>query len=311
MKIYCAGSEGYINQIQRIKEGFLELNHELSDIQSADLIYCNDPSTYSSEFKKINKKAKVIYNVLDLPPHCMNPKEYDLSRYTFIDVPWEKNFNPVELKTKLLDADIITCICEEVKWQLKNWCQLDSSVIFNPIKDVSWLNLKDEQKIKNKEGKRYKYLYVGRANDPNKRFDLVIKTIKELGDSFSDLAIIGSENPKWGDYYGIVEDKILNLFYNSVDYFFFPSAFKSLGLPALESIVAKTIPIVANDDPTTKDFWEPIGVEPDKISSYLLNQDWNKLAQKFVEEKREEYSIKFNKKSIAKNIINIYNQYNE
>ena len=71
MKIHCAGSEGYINQIQRIKEGFLELGCELTDIQSADLIYCNDPSAYSSEFKKINKKAKVIYNVLDLPPHCM------------------------------------------------------------------------------------------------------------------------------------------------------------------------------------------------------------------------------------------------
>jgi glycosyltransferase involved in cell wall biosynthesis len=311
MKIHCAGCEGYINQIQRIREGFLELGCELTNPESADLIYCNDPTVYSPEFKKNNKKAKIIYNVLDVPPSLMDSTKYDLSKYPPVIVPWEKNFDPLQFRIKLLDADIITCICEEVKWQLKNWCELDSFVIFNPIKDVSWLNLKDEQKIKNKEGKRYKYLYVGRANDPSKRFNLVSKTIQELGDSYSDLAILGPENPKWGHYYGVVEDKMLNLFYNSVDYFFFPSAFKSLGLPALESVVAKTIPIVTNDDPTTKDFWEPIGVDPNKISSYLLDENWNKLAQNFVEEKSEEYSIKFNKKSIAKNIINIYNQYNE
>ena len=310
MKIHCAGAEGYTNQIQRIREGFQELGYHTTDAESADLIYCNDPSVYSNEFKKINKNAKIIYNVLDLPPHCINPQKYDLSRYPFIDIPWERNFDPLDLKIKLLNADIITCICDEVKWQLKNWCGLDSSVILNPIKEVSFLNLKDKQKVINKEGKTYKYLYVGRANDPNKRFNLVYKTMKELNDPSSSLAVLGSENPGWGDYYGVVEDQVLNLFYNSVDYFFFPSAFKSLGLPALESIVAKTIPIVTNDDPVTKEFWEPIGVDPQKISSYLSDENWNRIAKKFVEDKSQEYSIKFSKINVAKNIINIYNQFN-
>lgn len=307
MKIYCAGAEGYINQIQRIREGFLELGHEITDIQSADLIYCNDPSVYSDEFKKINPKAKLIYNVLDLPPHCINHHKYDLSRYPFINVPWNRDFDPLKLKQSLLNADIITCICDEVKWQLKEWCHLDSFVIFNPIKEVSFLNLKIEDKIKNKQNIKYKYLYVGRANDPNKRFNLVYQTMKELNEPPSLLAILGSENPGWGDYYGMVEDRILNLFYNSVDYLFFPSAFKSLGLPALESIVTKTIPIVTNDDPVTKEFWEPIGVDPTNISSYLLNKDWNIMAKNFVEEKSIEYANKFNKKTIAQNIINTYN----
>jgi glycosyltransferase involved in cell wall biosynthesis len=310
MKIYCAGAENYINQIHRIREGFIELGHEITTPNVADIIYCNDPSVYSSNYREINPHAKIIYNVLDLPPHCIDPNKYDLSRYPFIDVPWQRNFDPRDLKERLLEADIITCICKEVEWQLKKWCKLDSYVIYNPIKEVSCLNLNEQEKLKNKQGVTYKYLYVGRANDPNKRFNLVYETMQKLNEPSSRLAVIGSENPGWGDYYGIVDDNILNLFYNSVDYFFFPSAFKSLGLPALESIVTKTIPIVANDDPTTKEFWEPIGVDINKIENYILNPDWNKYVQNFVNEKSEEYSRVFSKKEIAKNIINVYNNLN-
>jgi hypothetical protein len=311
MKIYCAGAENYINQIHRIREGFLELGHEIVDSKYADLIYCNDPSAYSSEFKKINPKAKIIYNVLDLPPHCIDPNKYNLSKYTFIEVPWKRDFDPLKLKNSLLEADIITCICDEVKWQIKEWCELDSFVIFNPIKDVSFLNLPEELKIRNRENKIYKYLYVGRARDPNKRFNLVYETMRKLNEPSSYLAVLGSENPGWGDYYGVVEDKILNLFYNSVDYLFFPSAFKSLGLPALESIVTKTIPIVTNDDPVTKEFWAPIGVDPLNIDLYLIDKDWNQMAKKFVEEKSVQYATIFYKKTIAQNIIKIYNSLHE
>jgi glycosyltransferase involved in cell wall biosynthesis len=135
--------------------------------------------------------------------------------------------------------------------------------------------------------------------------------MRKLNEPSSCLAVLGSENPGWGDYYGIVEDRILNLFYNSVDYLFFPSAFKSLGLPALESIVTKTIPIVTNDDPVTKEFWGPIGVDPLNISTYLLDNEWNKIAKEFVEANSSQYANKFYKKTIAQNIINIYNSLHE
>jgi len=305
MKIYCNGSANYVSQVQRIQEAFLKLGHTISDVANADLIYCNDPSGYSKDHRLINKKAKIIYNVLDLPPHCINPNKFDISRYTFINTSWARDFDPLQLKENLKNADIITCICDEVQWQLKNWCQLDSKVIHNPIKDVSFLNLSKEQKIKNKQGKTYKYLYVGRANDPNKRFYLIHEMMRKLNESPDSLAVLGSENPGWGDYYGVVEDKILNLFYNSVDYFLFPSAFKSIGLPALESVVTKTIPIVTNDDPTTKEFWSEIGVDHDKIAETILNEDWNIKAKNFVEKNSDIFKSKFDKTRIANNILNL------
>jgi hypothetical protein len=305
MNIYCAGSEHYINQIDRIRQGFLNIGHNLSNIEKADVIYCNDSSVYSNNYKEINKTAKLIYNVLDIPPHCIDSNLYDTSRYPNINFPI-KNFDPLKLKYDLQQADVITCICNEVKWQLESWCNINNAnVIYNPVKEVSFLNLTEEQKIKNKFQKRYKYLYVGRANDPNKRFNLVYDTMIKLNEKSSDLAVIGSENPGWGDYYGVVDDQTLNLFYNSVDYLFFPSAFKSQGLPALESIITKTIPIVLNDDPTTQEFWPNIGVEINNILKTLQSVEWNNKCKQFIEDNFLLYKTKFSKNQIAQNIISL------
>lgn len=305
MKIYCAGAEAYINQVDRIRSGFLELGHDLSTVEDCDLIYCNDPSSYDSSYKSKNKRAKIIYNVLDLPPHCIDGSKYDVTRYPYISTPWAKDFDPKSLAEKLRDCDLVTCICEEVQWQLKNWCDVNSKVIYNPIKDVSFLDLPEDKKITNQSGKKYKYLYVGRANDPNKRFDLVRRTMEILGDPSDSLAVIGTENPRWGDYYGVVSDEVLNTFYNSVEYFFFPSAFKSIGLPALESIVTKTKTIVCQDDPTSKEFWAEISVpsDPRLIADRIKNSQWNDLCLDFVNSYSDFYKVKFNKKSIAENIL--------
>tara|TARA_R110001592_G_C13133954_1_gene746794 strand:- start:1220 stop:2155 length:936 start_codon:yes stop_codon:yes gene_type:complete len=309
MNIYCAGAEAYINQIDRIRNGFISLGHQITNIEDADMIYCNDPSSYDLDFKNKNSKAKIIYNVLDLPPHCIDGDKYDISRYSYIDNPYGRSYDPLDLKEKLKGCDLVTCICEEVQWQLSNWCDLESKVIYNPIKNVSYLNLQDKDKIKNQRGQNYKYLYVGRANDPNKRFHIVAETIMKLGDPVDSLAIVGSENPRWGDYYGVVSDETLNLFYNSVEYFFFPSAFKSVGLPALESIVTKTKTIVCKDDPTSEELWSGIGVDssPDKIASSLNNPEWNDTCKNFVEKHSAQYKEKFSETSVAKNIIEEYN----
>ena len=308
MKIATFGARFFGGQISRIEEGFIELGHEI-EFECPELIFSNDPEFYEQayELKQKNSNAKLIFNVLDLPPHYMDYNKYDLSRYAHINNP-NRDFNIDKLTDWLKKADIITCICAEVQWQINNWCGLDSLVIFNPIKEVSFLNLSDNDKIKNKKGVPYKYLYVGRACDMNKRFDLVRETINKLGDGPDSLAIIGSENPRWGDYYGVLEDDALNYFYNSVDYLMFPSAFKSIGLPALESIVCQTVPIVTNDDPVTKEFWKEIGVDVNKISESISSQEWNDKAKLFVKNNSNFFKKRFSKSSIANNILDVYNK---
>jgi hypothetical protein len=209
----------------------------------------------------------------------------------------------------LAHCHAVTCICDEVKWQLKNWCKIDATTIYNPIKDVSHLDLSEDRKIRNPKGKPYKYLYVGRANDINKRFHIVRETMCQLGESPDLLAVVGSENPGWGDYYGVISDEHLEIFYNSVQFLFFPSAFKSIGLPALEAVVTKCIPIVCEDDPTTAEFFNEIGVSPDPriIAQTINNEEWLKNARHFVEKNSHLYHNKFNKIQIARNILSVFN----
>ena len=102
-----------------------------------------------------------------------------------------------------------------------------------------------------------------------------------------------------------LNDEILNYFYNSVEYLMFPSAFKSIGLPALEAVVCQTIPIVTNDDPVTKEFWAEIGVDANKIAESISNPDWNQKAKKFVKDSSDLYKQKFDKVTIAANILNL------
>jgi hypothetical protein len=305
MKIATFGARFFGGQISRIEEGFCKLGHEIN-FECPDVIFSNDPGFYEEAYKlkEKNPKAKLIFNVLDLPPHYIDGSKYDISRYPYINNP-NRDFNPEKIINWLKKADIITCICEEVKWQIKKWCGFDSVVIFNPIKDVSFLNLPLQNKAKNQRGIPYKYLYVGRACDMNKRFNLVYQAITKLGDPADSLAIIGSENPGWGDYYGVFEDEVLNYFYNSVEYLMFPSAFKSIGLPALEAVVCQTIPIVTNDDPVTKEFWAEIGVDANKIAESISNPDWNQKAKKFVKNNSDLYKQKFDKATIAANILNL------
>lgn len=304
IKIKCLGAEGYVNQIDRIREGMSFWS--VSADNDYTHIYCNDPSTYDQalELKKQNKNIKLIFNVLDLPPHIINPDKYDLSRYPFVEHNWNRNFDPMDLCAKLYQADYITCICKEVQWQLKNFCGLDSEVVYNPIKDVEPLTLNYKDKLLNKNGRPYRYLIVGRA-DPNKRHKLIYKACIDANIPFDSIAVVGSEYSGIGDYYGVVNDEILNLFYNTVDYLFFPSAFKSIGLPALEATICGAIPIVTDDDPCSFEFFNGIAVPPNKIGEYIVSEEWNKKANNFVKINGPIFKEKFDKKTIAKNIIDL------
>jgi hypothetical protein len=302
--IEAHGAEGEINQIDRIRKGLSQLgvksiNQNLGP--QTHLFYANDPSAYDKgiKFKKENPKCKLIFNVLDIPPHCLS-SNYDTSRYPYVPHNWPRNFDVISLTNKLKQADVITTICDDVTRQVREYCGLNAVTIYNPIKDVFPADISLT--------KQFKYLYVGRACDPNKRFQIVVDTLNYLGENPCLLAVAGTENPGFGTYLGKVDDGTLNILYNMVNFFFFPSAYKSIGLPALESVVCKTIPIVCSDDPCTSEFWAPIGLSsnPKDIAKAMIDPNWLGIANNFVSEMSPIYKQKFDKKSIAMNILNAY-----
>ena len=287
IKVSIFGSDGYVCQIPRIKEGMQELGHVVTN-DKPDLIYSNDPRGYeeSIKLKEKNPNSYLILNFLDIPWHIPN----------------------VEEQTKLLVkkyfsiADSITTISFKVQKDLSKFYNKKITVIYNPIKDV-YLN-KDIKK-------NNIFLYVGRVFDPVKRFKLVKESLSKIKDGENNLKVCGLKNPNFGKYLGIIKDQELNTIYNSSKFVLLPSMAEGLGLPMIESMVCGSIPITCSDNLTAKEF-SPSNFTCEPNSQSLISKI-NELDKDYDVYRNtalklgEKYKKKFNKKSIAENIINIFN----
>ena len=282
MKISVFGMSPFSNLI---KEGFTKLGHEISD-ENPELIYANDPRGYKEaiQIKKKYKEAPLIFNLLDIPWHMPN----------------------IQQQTKLLvnqflnQADFVSVISLKVKKDLSQFFNKKIHVIYNPIKDVYY----DEKILKNNM-----FLFVGRANDPIKRFDLVRDTLIKIKDGIKKIKVCGAENPNFGNYLGYVSDEELNNLYNSTQFVLLPSKAEGIGLPMIESMICGALPITCSDNETAKEFLPRDFIcapNPKSMLEHikkLENEYANKRNLAFEFGKR--YKEKFNKSSIAKNILNI------
>ncbi len=282
MKISVFGMSPFSNLI---KEGFTKLGHEISD-ENPELIYANDPRGYKEaiQIKKKNKEVPLIFNLLDIPWHMPN----------------------IQQQTKLLvnqflnQADFVSVISLKVKKDLSQFFNKKIHIIYNPIKDVYY----DEKILKNNM-----FLFVGRANDPIKRFDLVRDTLIKIKDGIKKIKVCGAENPNFGNYLGYVSDEELNNLYNSTQFVLLPSKAEGIGLPMIESMICGALPITCSDNETAKEFLPRDFIcapDPKSILEHikkLENEYANKRNLAFEFGKR--YKEKFNKSSIAKNILNI------
>ncbi len=268
-----------------IKEGFEKLGHEISN-ENPELIYANDPRGYKEAIlvKTKYKNAPLTLNILDIPWHMPN----------------------IQQQTKLLvnqfliQADFVSTISLKVKKDLSQFFNKKIHVIYNPIKDVYY----DEKILKNNM-----FLFVGRANDPIKRFDLVRDTLIKIKDGIKKIKVCGAENPNFGNYLGYVSDEELNNLYNSTQFVLLPSKAEGIGLPMIESMICGALPITCSDNETAKEFLPRDFIcEPNPKS---MLEHIKKLENEYVNKRNlafefgKKYKEKFNKSSIAENILNI------
>ena len=223
-----------------------------------------------------------------------------------MDIPW--HMPNIENQTKLLikhflsKADFITVISFKVQNDLAKFTNIKTKVIYNPIKDVFYDN-----NIK----KNNNFLYVGRANDPIKRINLVKESLSKIRNEIDIVKICGSENPGFGNYLGLISDSELNKLYNSSKFLLLPSKAEGLGLPMIESMICGAIPITCSDNLTAKEFSPAEFIcEPnaESIISKIekLDKEYENNRQKAIQVGKK-YKIQFDKINIAKNIINIFN----
>ena len=287
IKVSIFGADGYTCQIPRIKEGMKSMGHILSE-EDPDLIYANDPTGYKKAIL-LNKKYPNSYLMLN-----------------FLDVPW--HFPNVNKQTKLLvehflsKANMVTVISFKVKRDLSKFLDKKIEVIYNPTKDVFY-----DKNIK----KNNNFLYVGRANDPVKRINLVKESLLKINNAVKEIKICGSENPSFGNYMGVISDVELNKLYNSSKFVLLPSKAEGIGLPMIEAMICGAIPITCTDNLTAEEF-SPTEFICDPNPESIVNKI--KELDKEYENKRkiaiklgEKYKIKFCKKSVAKKIVDIFN----
>ena len=287
IKISIFGADGYTCQMPRIKEAMQNLGHILSE-DSPELIYSNDPTGYEKAMllKKKFPNSFLIFNFLDVPWHMPN----------------------VDKQTKLLvehflaKSDAVTAISYKVKKDLAKFFDKKIEVIYNPIKDVFY----DESIKKNNT-----FLYVGRANDPVKRTNLLKQAFSKTVNGIIDIKICGSEDPGFGTYLNVVSDQELNKLYNSSKYLLLPSKAEGLGLTMIEAMICGSLPIACSDNETAKEFLPKDFIcEPnaqsilDKIEE--LNKEYD-AKRKLALEYGKKYKIQFDKINVAKNILSVFN----
>lgn len=298
MRIALFGADGFTCQLPRIKQGFEELqpyfevdmNPDVNNSYPYDLAYCNNPP-----FDKMLKcYADVkIGNVLDIPEHLIENGQF-------------KREDLIKLKTSLSQCDAITAISHTTKNQMKKWLNLNvDKVVYNPIKPV----------VKNRvNALRPSFLYVGRANDPNKRFHL-IREMFEIGrkidsDLFDplNLTVIGSENPNFGTYLGVVTDEKLNYYYNSHKFLLFPSRVEGIGLPMIEAALCGCMPITCNDNKCAREFMNnKFSCDPNPRSMVDEVLKWNEYSANMFNGYNNAFSI-FRPKKVAQSILDVYNK---
>ena len=287
IKISIFGADGYTCQMPRIKEAMQSLGHILSE-DSPDMIYSNDPTGYEKamRLKKKFPSSFLIFNFLDVPWHMPN----------------------VDKQTKLLvehfltKSDAVTAISYKVKEDLAKFLNKKIEVIYNPIKDVFY----DESIKKNNT-----FLYVGRANDPIKRINLLKQALLKTRNGIKKIKICGSEDPGFGTYLNVVSDQELNKLYNSSKYLLLPSKAEGLGLTMIEAMICGSLPITCSDNETAKEFLPKDFIcEPNSQSILNKIEELNKeydVKRKLALKYGKKYKIQFDKMSIAKKILSIFN----
>lgn len=232
MRISVLGSDGTILcQLQALRDAFTALGHTVHTKQylDPDLAFTFVGNGPYETYLMSAKDRPFIFNVLDLCPHCADHQDI-LRRFA----------------AQLPAAAKVTTISKSVQSQLITLCDIQSEVIYYPMKPVTNTRTKKHP---------YRVALVGRTSDPNKRCGVAVMALVRAGFKESEVVIVGPEYPGWGTRLGTVSDEVLNEIYNSVDYVMMLSKEEGIGLPGPEAACAGALPIVLPDLSTYDEFW--------------------------------------------------------
>lgn len=280
MNISTFASRCVTSQINRIEEGFRFHGHIINECKP-DLVYANDIGHWNQALALYSQfpNSKCILTVLDLPTHLPEDCAGQVEKVKEVKENWP------EVK--------ICTISKKVQSDVLELCGVESTVIYQPIKDITNLGIgwKD---------RKIDYLVVGRNHDKGKgHLDVTIPAIVKMHGDISKLYTVG-EGFLGAHNLGQVSDDQLNTIYNNTKYVFCPSSFEGLGLQLIESFAAGAIPISYRWHPTAAEF----------INKRLIFNSVDDIIEFIGRNQMEYFDLennidKFRKEQIAENILNV------
>lgn len=294
MKILTYGADAAWCQLPRINKGFESLGHQLtSNPIEADMIYANDFARFGVAIgaHTLNPKAKLILNVLDVPEH--NISDFDLDG-----------------TAKLLAmAGAVTSISEFTKFQVKKYFNMESTVIYQPIMPIE----------KNNSEKLYKYIFVGRKYDANKRVAIGVHALWLLGVKGEEVGMVGHEPVDWGVRVGLLDESLMSSIYNGADFSLSLGHIEGLNLPVVEAMAAGIIPVVCNDLTTREELlpsslfpeYNDVSATASSVSLFIArfmqdNDEKQRMKERIYSHYRNNLEEKFKPTSVAQKIIDTY-----
>jgi glycosyltransferase involved in cell wall biosynthesis len=305
VKVHCVGARGQSTQIERIEAGFVQLGHEITPhVSEGDIVYSNNLWSDQLIADKLagRIRGKYIQNVLDLAPHI---PDFPLGR----------------ARDQLRHADAITTISTFVQNGVHNRLGLESTVVYNPIKDVVRDDAAGTTAASDSQNRYpYRFMFCGRVNDPAKRCALGAAALQIIGVSPLEVVTVGSEPPFYGGmYWGIATDAALTDLYHTADFVLMPSASEGMGLPAIEAAAVGAIPVICRDLVTREEFFpssvfpEYLVVEPEPrsiaafIARYLNNrEEMAAFKARLKKHFAQNWARKLSGRGVAEAILKVY-----
>lgn len=295
MKICVLAADGtQLCQAKQLRAGFADLGHtpiiDYTDPDTSFVFVGNGPYDSYVDLAR-SKQRKVLFNVLDLAPHC--PEHLDIV---------------ARLKTQLPLASKTTTISKTVAAEIAEKCEVKAEVIYYPMKDVRFTG--------EKKYPQFKVLCAGRLRDPNKNTSATVMALIRAGFNESEVAMVGPEFPGWGTNLGVVSDEKLNDLYNSVDYVISLAVNEGIGLVPVEGAICGVIPIISPRLSTYNEFWAdtPMGIHyqsltsPDSIAQLIRSiendKEWKASLKAQIREHGERvFRPLFDRTEVAKRIM--------
>lgn len=286
MYITTFGSKHFLGQLPIIIQSLRDLGHIVDTPSNApELIYSNDLGGYEESYQtwlKYNRAPKLILNCQDLPFHVLDFNKV-LERYRYY----------------LNLADKVTTISYKVKDDIKNYLNIDAYVIYQPIRNIYHIPHCE---------KRADFFINGRVLDSNKRGFLAGQLAKKMNKS---LVCAGSDYLPNAYNVGVLKDSDLCNIYNYSKITLAFGRIEGLGMQIPESIICNTPIITLSDNLTNFEFCplemicDPnIQSIEDKANDIFTKYEYYQDICKIYAQK---YSTQFSPKSIASNIVSVYN----